>query len=294
MRVIRSSRRMQGWRQRVPPQPGRIGFVPTMGALHEGHLSLIHRARNQCDLVVVSIFVNPLQFGPTEDLSRYPRVFEDDRKLCRQAGVDILFAPDGKDFYPATFQTTVTVKQLTEQWEGEIRPTHFQGVTTVVTKLLNLIRPDMVYFGQKDYQQYVVVKQLVEDLHMPVKVVRCPTVREPDGLAMSSRNRYLRDEERQQAALLYGALMVGKRCLDAGERKGHLIQKAMARMFATHPSITVDYLVVCDAQTLTPLKRIESPAVLLGAIRLGKVRLIDNLLVRVGNENPGKASLMTR
>lgn len=289
MRVIRSSRRMQGWRQRISPPHRHIGFVPTMGALHEGHLSLIHRARNQCDLVVVSIFVNPLQFGPTEDLSRYPRVFDNDRKLCRQAGVDIVFAPDGRDFYPGTFQTTVTVNRLTEQWEGEIRPTHFQGVTTVVTKLLNLVRPDRVYFGQKDYQQYVVVKQLVEDLHIPVKVVRCPTVREPDGLAMSSRNRYLRDEERQQATLLYGALTVGKRCLEAGERKGHFIQKAMGCTFAAHPKIAVDYLAVCDAQTLAPLKRIKGEAVLLGAIRLGQVRLIDNILVRVSDRIPSKA-----
>jgi pantoate--beta-alanine ligase len=290
MRIIRSSRGMQSWRQRVSAQHGRIGFVPTMGALHEGHLSLIHRARNQCDLVIVSIFVNPLQFGPTEDLSRYPRVFEDDRKLCRQTGVDILFAPEGKDFYPATFQTTVTVNRLTEQWEGAIRPAHFQGVTTVVTKLLNLVRPDMVYFGQKDYQQYVVVKQLVEDLHMPVKVIRCPTVRESDGLAMSSRNRYLGDEERQQATLLWKALSAGKMFIAGGERNGEKIQKGMAKVFEKHQNISVDYLAVCDAQTLAPLKRIKGEAVLLLAIRLGKVRLIDNLLVRAGDKIPRNAS----
>ena len=280
MRVIRSLRELQRWRRRLSSTPKTIGFVPTMGALHKGHVSLLERARQQCDLVIVSLFVNPLQFGPSEDLRRYPRDFPADRRLCQKAGVDLLFVPDGKDLYPPSFQTTVTVDGLTKRWEGEVRPAHFQGVTTVVTKLLNLVAPHRAYFGQKDFQQYVVITQLVKDLNLPVKIVRCPTVREADGLALSSRNRYLANEQRQEAKVLYLALSEGERCIKAGERNGRRVQPSMARILAQHPGVSVDYLVVCDAQTLEPLKRIEGPVVLLGAIRLGSVRLIDNLLVR--------------
>lgn len=250
-----------------------------MGALHEGHVSLMQRARRQCDVVVVSLFVNPLQFGPSEDLSRYPRTFQADRQACQKVGVDLLFVPDGKEFYPQTFQTTVTVDRLTTRWEGAVRPTHFQGVTTVVTKLLNLVDPNRAYFGQKDYQQYVVIEQLVKDLNMPVKLVRCPTVREADGLAMSSRNRFLGKEERHQATLLYQALSAGKKAIASGERNGEKIQKAMGQVFKKQRNVSIDYLAVCDARTLEPLKRVDGQAVLLGAIRIGPVRLIDNVLI---------------
>lgn len=280
MRVISSLRGLDRWRTTVAQKGERIGFVPTMGALHAGHASLMERARRQCDVVVVSLFVNPLQFGPSEDLNRYPRTYQADRQACGKAGVDVLFVPDGKAFYPPTFQTAVTVDRLTKRWEGAVRPAHFQGVTTVVTKLLNLVRPHRAYFGQKDYQQYVVIEQLVEDLNMPVKIVRCPTVREADGLALSSRNRFLENDERRQATLLYQALSAGRKIIKGGERNGGKVQKAMAKVFKKQRNVSVDYLAVCDAQTLEPLKRVAGRAVLLGAIRIGPVRLIDNVLVR--------------
>ncbi|MDR4495135.1 MAG: pantoate--beta-alanine ligase, partial [Nitrospirales bacterium] len=250
------------------------------------HVSLMQRARRQCDIVVVSLFVNPLQFGPSEDLSRYPRTYQADRQACLKAGVNVLFVPDGKEFYPQAFQTTVTVDRLTQRWEGAVRPTHFQGVTIVVTKLLNLVRPHLAYFGQKDYQQYVVIEQMVEDLNMPVKIVRCPTVREADGLALSSRNRFLGKDERRQSTLLYHALSAGQKCIAGGERSGVKIQKAMAKVFQKQQNVSIDYLAVCDSQILEPLKRVDGQAVLLGAIRIGTVRLIDNLLVRI----PSRAS----
>ena len=279
MRVIRSLPGLKSWRRQFSSTIKTIGLVATMGALHEGHLSLMQRARRQCDVVVVSLFVNPLQFGPSEDLGRYPRTFQADRQSCQKAGVDVLFIPDGKAFYPTTFQTTVIVDRLTKRWEGAVRPTHFQGVTTVVTKLLNLVGPHQAYFGQKDYQQYVVIKQLVEDLNMPVKIVRCPTVREVDGLAMSSRNRFLGKDERRQATLLYQALSAGRKALASGERNGEKIRKVMFKVFKKQQNVSVDYLAVCDSQTLEPLKRFDDQAVLLGAIRIGTVRLIDNVLI---------------
>jgi len=278
MRVISSLQGLHTWRRRVGQQNPRIGLVPTMGALHEGHLSLIHRARQQSDVVVVSLFVNPLQFGPSEDLSRYPRTFQADRQSCRKAGVDVLFVPKGSDLYPPTFQTMVTVTRLAQCWEGESRPTHFQGVTTVVTKLLNLVAPHQAYFGQKDYQQWLVVKQLVEDLNMTVKIVRCPTVREKDGLAMSSRNRYLGTKEREWATVLYRALSAGVKAMKGGERSAMKVQGVMTGLCKNHPELSIDYLAVCHPLTLEPLKWIERNAVLLGAIRLGKIRLIDNIV----------------
>ena len=283
MRVIQSLRRLQVWRCRMGQQNPRIGFVPTMGALHEGHLSLMRRARKECDLVVVSIFVNPLQFGPAEDLGRYPRTFQADRKACEQAGVDLIFFPQVKDPYPSTFQTSVVVKQLTQRWEGETRPTHFQGVTTVVTKLLNLVGPHRAYFGQKDYQQYIVIKQLVEDLSLPVTIIRCPTVREADGLAMSSRNRYLGATERELATVLYRALSAGKKAITDGVRSGKKIQQNMMRLCKKHPELSIDYFTVCHPLTLEPLTRVDREAVLLGALRIGKVRLIDNIFAFLGS-----------
>ena len=250
-----------------------------MGALHAGHLSLIRRARKQSRLVVVSVFVNPLQFGPAEDLTRYPRKFKTDRRLCREAGVDLLFMPSGQELYPKDFYTSVTVKRLTQRWEGEVRPTHFEGVTTIVTKLLCLIRPQVTYFGQKDYQQYVVVKQLVRDLHFDVKVLRCPTVREYDGLACSSRNQFLGNAQRAQAGLLVKALHEGKKAIMDGQPSVRKIQNIMKQTLARHPEITLDYLAVCHPHTLEPLARMNGTVVLLGAIRLGGIRLIDNLFV---------------
>jgi pantoate--beta-alanine ligase len=250
-----------------------------MGALHAGHLSLIHRARKQCGTVVVSVFVNPLQFGPAEDLGRYPRSFHSDRRLCREAGVDLLFAPRPDKFYPSDFQTTVTVNRLTQRWEGEARPTHFQGVTTVVTKLFCAVRPHLAYFGQKDYQQCLVVKQLIRDLNWDMRMIRCPTIRESDGLAVSSRNRYLPANQRMKAGLLSRALCQGIDAIRNGERKVQTIQARMQKILGNDPDVHVEYLAICDADTLEPLTQLQGKVVVLGAIRIGKVRLIDNRLV---------------
>jgi len=245
-----------------------------MGALHEGHLSLIHQARKHCSTVVVSIFVNPLQFGPAEDLSRYPRRGKSDRQLCREAGVDLLFWPSREEFYPKDFQTSV------QRWEGEARPTHFEGVSSVVTKLLCLVRPDRTYFGQKDYQQLLVVTQLVKDLNIDTKIVRCPTIRESDGLALSSRNRYLSANQRTQAVCLSKALRQGVQAIKQGETNVRIIQNSMQKILKKISGVTVEYLSVCDTTTLEPLARVKGEVVLLGAIQLGNIRLIDNLLVR--------------
>ncbi len=259
---------------------GRIGFVPTMGALHAGHLSLIHRARKQCKTIVVSVFVNPLQFGPAEDLGRYPRSFNADRRLCQEAGVDLLLAPRPEELYSSDFQTTVTVNRLTQRWEGEARPTHFQGVTTVVTKLFCAVRPHLAYFGQKDYQQYLVVNQLVRDLNWDLRMVRCPTIRESDGLAVSSRNRYLSAAQRLQAGLLSKALRQGFDAIQSGERRVRTIQARMRKTLGNDPDVHVEYLTICHADNLEPLTQVQGEVVLLGAIKLGNIRLIDNRLVR--------------
>jgi pantoate--beta-alanine ligase len=280
MRVIHSIRSLHSWRRKQEPLNARIGFVPTMGALHAGHLSLIRRARTQCGTVVVSVFVNPLQFGPAEDLGRYPRSFNADRRLCREADVDLLFAPLPNELYPADFQTTVRVNRLTQRWEGEARPTHFQGVTTVVTKLFCMVRPHVAYFGQKDYQQFLVVNQLIRDLNWDMRLMSCPTIRESDGLAVSSRNRYLPAHQRKQAGQLSRVLRQGAEAIKMGERKAPIIQARMQKILEHDPDVQVEYLAICDANNLEPLTQLQGKVVLLGAIRLGHLRLIDNRLVR--------------
>ena len=251
-----------------------------MGALHEGHLSLIRRARKHCSTVVVSIFVNSLQFGPAEDLSRYPRPVKRDQQLCREVGVDLLFWPSSEEFYSKNFQTSVKVGRLSQRWEGEARPMHFEGVTTVVAKLLCLVRPNRSYFGQKDYQQYLVVRQLVQDLNINTKILRCPTIRESDGLALSSRNRYLSANQRTQAASLWAALRRGVQTIKQGTTSVRIIQSRMQKMLTKIPGIQVEYLAVCNAKTLEPLTSVQGEMVLLGAIQIGNIRLIDNLLLK--------------
>jgi pantoate--beta-alanine ligase len=257
-------------------------MVPTMGALHAGHRSLIREARLSCDAVVVSLFVNPRQFGPGEDFSRYPRRVRADAALCRAEGVDALFMPSRQAMYPRGFQTAVAVRDLARRWEGERRPGHFEGVATVVTKLFSLVRPGMAFFGQKDFQQSALIKRLVEDLGLGVRIIVCPTVRDYDGLALSSRNRHLTPAQRRAAPVLYEALQAGRTAILRGIRYGLQITHAMRKVIATEPTMRVDYLVVCDPETLEPLARVTKTAVLLGAVRLGRVRLIDNLLVRIG------------
>lgn len=279
MKIIRSPAAMTGWSERLRREGVTIGFVPTMGALHEGHRSLIREARLQCDALVVSIFVNPTQFGPREDLTKYPRPISDDRAICRQEGVDVCFEPTVEAMYPAGFQTTVTVPAVARRWEGEARPHHFPGVATVVTKLFGMVRPHRALFGQKDFQQSVLVQQLVKDLNLGVDIAVRPTVREQDGLAMSSRNVYLSPDERGRAVVLYKSLQAGAKVIRKGETDARIIQSAMAQVIIQESAVTTDYLAVCEPRTLEPVSFVTLRAVLLGAIRLGSVRLIDNLLV---------------
>ena len=279
MKIIRSLTAMVAWSERLVREGVRIGLVPTMGALHEGHRALIRAARLRCDALVVSIFVNPTQFGPQEDLAKYPRPISQDRALCRKEGVDICFEPTVEAMYPSGFQTMVTLPVIARRWEGEVRPHHFSGVATVVTKLFGIVHPQISLFGQKDFQQSTLVRQLVKDLNLGVEIIVCPTVREADGLAMSSRNVYLSPDERKRAVTLYKSLQAGAEAIRRGVTDGATIQEAMARIIKGEPAMTVDYLAVCDPHRLEPLSAVTSRVVLLGAVRIGSVRLIDNLLV---------------
>ena len=267
-----------------------MGFVPTMGALHDGHRSLIRAARLRCDALVVSIFVNPAQFSPTEDLSTYPRPIARDRALCRKEGVDICFEPTAQDMYPQGFQTTVTVPALARRWEGEARPHHFAGVATVVTKLFGMVHPHLALFGQKDYQQAVLVRKLAEDLNLGVAIQVGQTVRERDGLAMSSRNVHLSPDERRIAPLLSQALRAGRQMIEGGTSNVAAIERIMRQTIEQAPTIHVEYLAVCDQDSLDPLSIVADRAVLLGAVRIGSIRLIDNLLVKM----PGGKNRATR
>jgi pantoate--beta-alanine ligase len=279
MKVIRASNVVTRWSDGLRREQVTIGFVPTMGALHDGHRALIRAARLRCDALVVSIFVNPTQFGPNEDLAKYPRPISRDRALCRDEGVDVCFEPSLEAMYPAGFQTTVTVPALARRWEGAFRPHHFAGVATVVAKLFGMVRPHTAFFGQKDFQQAALVRQMVHDLNLGVAIVVRPTVREPDGLAMSSRNVYLTAGERAVAPVLYRSLTAGADAIRQGVIDGGAVQAAMSGIIRQESAVSVDYLAVCDVRTLEPLAVVTSRAVLLGAVRIGSVRLIDNLVV---------------
>ncbi len=286
MKIIRTARSMTAWSERLRREGVTIGFVPTMGALHDGHRSLIRAARLQCDALVVSIFVNPAQFSPTEDLSAYPRPIARDRALCREEGVDACFEPTVRVMYPEGFQTTVAVPALARRWEGEARPHHFAGVATVVTKLFGIVQPHLALFGQKDYQQAALVRQLVNDLNLSVAIEVRPTVREQDGLAMSSRNVYLSADERRLASLLSQALQAGKQMILGGMNDVAAIERIMRQTIEQEPTIHVEYMAVCDPDSLEPLSVVSARAVLLGAVRIGSIRLIDNLLVKIpGGKN---------
>lgn len=257
-----------------------IGFVPTMGYLHAGHLALAARARTENDVVVVSIFVNPTQFGPAEDLARYPRDLPRDLKLCEEAGVDLVFAPEPGEMYPAGFQTHVEVENLSRGLCGARRPGHFRGVATVVVKLFNIVQPTRAYFGEKDAQQLRVIRRLVRDLDLPLTIVPVPTVREPDGLAMSSRNVYLSAEERRAALVLYRALRLAEDLFARGERDAAAIAAGMEALIAAEPLARMDYLEVVDDETLEPVQKLERPALVALAVYFGKTRLIDNTVLR--------------
>ena len=255
----------------------RVAFVPTMGAIHAGHLSLVTRAHRSADRVVASIFVNPLQFGPREDYRRYPRPLARDKALLTEAGVDLLWLPELDELYPAGHRTRVRVPGLTEVLEGASRPGHFDGVTTVVAKLLNVVRPDVLWLGQKDAQQARVIEQMVVDLDLPVTVRRGETARDPDGLARSSRNAYLKPDERRQAAGLSRALTEVRRRLIAGERSASRLIAAVRRIWLRYPLVREDYVAVVDALTLEPVVRVRGRVLVAIAARVGKARLIDNL-----------------
>lgn len=259
-----------------------IGFVPTMGALHEGHMSLVRRAKLENDITVVSIFVNPIQFGPSEDLDSYPKNPEEDIRKLREADVDTAFLPDGSLMYPNDFSTYVTADSISDKLCGGLRPGHFRGVTTVVAKLLNITGPTRVYFGQKDFQQTVIVRRMARDLNFGVEVVVCPTVREDDGLAMSSRNLYLDAEQRRAAPVLYRALSAASDLLNSGQKSAQEARMFMEKTLAEEPVVThVDYASVYDPVTLEEVDEVESEVLLAVAARLGKVRLIDNVIVNL-------------
>jgi pantoate--beta-alanine ligase len=258
-----------------------VGFVPTMGYLHAGHASLMTVARTASDVVVASIFVNPLQFGPAEDLAAYPRDLAGDTAVAEREGVDLLFVPSGEEMYPEhAVRTSISVAEVSEPLEGRSRPTHFAGVATVVAKLFAIVGPCAAYFGEKDYQQLAVIRQMVRDLSIPVEVVGCPTVREADGLAMSSRNAYLTPEERAAAPVVHATLQAGRAAIDAGERDPAKVRVLMADLINAHPLARLDYAEVVDARTLQVVDPLEGELRLLAAVRFGKARLIDNLAAR--------------
>ena len=254
-----------------------VGFVPTMGALHDGHASLIRAARRETGFVVVSVFVNPAQFGPAEDFARYPRTLDADRAVCAEAGADLVFAPTVSEMYPAFSVTHVDVDELGDSLDGPARPGHFRGVCTVVLKLFNIVLPDVAFFGQKDAQQARIVRQMVRDLNVTVEVRVEPTVREPDGLAMSSRNRYLSPQERAAAPGIYRALLAARDRFTAGERDAGKLLERLGQDLAAVPGARVDYASVVDADTLRPVATVERPAVLAVAVYVGTTRLIDNV-----------------
>lgn len=277
MKVIETIAEMRKARRLVSDP---VGLVPTMGYLHEGHLSLVRLARKENSLVVVSIFVNPAQFGPSEDLSSYPRDMTRDLRLLKLEGTDLVFAPSAEEMYAQGFSTWVDVEQVTERLEGVSRPGHFRGVATVVAKLFNIVQPDRAYFGQKDAQQAVVIKKMVTEINMNLDIVLGPTIRERDGLALSSRNSYLNPEERQAATVLYKALSRAKQLWQKGETNADAIRRVMRLLIQQDPLAQEDYVSIADASTLEELSIIDCHALALLAVRIGKTRLIDNVTLK--------------
>jgi pantoate--beta-alanine ligase len=256
-----------------------IGFVPTMGALHAGHIALVQRAKQECAPVIASIFVNPKQFGPREDFAKYPRTLETDSEKFSTAGVDALFLPEAAEIYPPGFRTYVTVEGLSDRLEGRSRPGHFRGVATVVMKLLEIVQPQFAYFGRKDAQQVRIISQMARDLNLDTEIVICPIVREPDGLALSSRNAYLTANERRAATVLHRALEAARTELTAGIRDSLQLQAAMRQVFKAEPQATLDYAEIVDADAFEPITRVARPSYVLLAAFIGMTRLIDNLYV---------------
>jgi pantoate--beta-alanine ligase len=293
MEIIRTESWMKEKARLARAENHVIGFIPTLGALHEGHLSLIRRARTDCSRVFASIFVNPTQFGPNEDLSKYPRTFESDVAKLEAAGVDVLFAPDAKEIYPAGFGTYAEVEGIGNRLEGRSRPGHFRGVATVVLKLFNILQPQFAFFGRKDAQQVRILQQMTRDLNLDVEIVVCPIVREPDGLALSSRNVYLSAEERRAATILHRALEAASQQAKTGVRDAAQIQQIVIRVLAEEKLARVDYAEIVDAETFEPVTLIGTrPVYVLLAVHVGKTRLIDNLLIEPAQDSGGLKCLL--
>ena len=279
MRVIKNSQEMHDYAVKMKARGKTIGFVPTMGFLHEGHLSLVEAAGQKTDLVVVSIFVNPTQFGPSEDFRTYPRDTERDLSMLEQENTDIVFMPSAEEMYLQDFSSWVEIEKVTERLEGSCRPGHFKGVATVVAKLFNIVEPTRAYFGQKDAQQALVIKKMVADLNMNLEVIVAPTVRESDGLAMSSRNVYLNPQERQAATVLFKALTLARNLQEKGEKNADTIRQKMTALINKEPLAQIEYVSIADAETLEELAEIDKLALASLAVRFGKTRLIDNILL---------------
>jgi pantoate--beta-alanine ligase len=283
MEIIRTVSWMSQVARESRPKERIVGLVPTMGALHEGHFSLIRAAKSECAPVVVSIFVNPKQFGPSEDFQKYPRAFDADRAALENLGVDYLFAPTPEEMYPRGFRTTVAVEGLSEKFEGRSRPGHFHGVTTVVLKLLEIVQPNRAYFGRKDAQQARIIRQMALDLNLGTQIVVRPILREPDGLALSSRNVYLNAAERRAATALYRSLEAVRREITSGERNPAHLLVALRRVIDAEPAVALDYAEIVDAETLEPVVSLRGECLILLAAKVGKTRLIDNALIEQDN-----------
>jgi pantoate--beta-alanine ligase len=279
MKLVRSISEMNGLGRAARSRGAHLGLVPTMGALHEGHLSLVRAARERSDLVAASIFVNPTQFGPNEDFAKYPRALESDCALLEREGVELVFAPSVEEMYPQGAVSWVVVGGLSERLCGKSRPGHFRGVTTVVAKLFHIVEPDLAFFGQKDAAQVAIIRRMVRDLNMPVTIAVCPIVREPDGLAISSRNAYLSPQERQSALVLYRSLMRVQKLFESGERNSARLVAAAKQVFAGEPAVRLDYIEVVDPETLEPETAVTRRALMAVAALVGQTRLIDNILL---------------
>ncbi|HPD60409.1 MAG TPA: pantoate--beta-alanine ligase [Thermodesulfobacteriota bacterium] len=280
MKTIRSVSDMQQWAGATREARKKIVFVPTMGYLHEGHIALMREGKNRGDYLVVSIFVNPTQFGVGEDYEDYPRDLEGDSEKILSAGGDIIFAPSVKEMYPSAYQSFVSVEKVTQNLCGASRPTHFRGVTTVVAKLFNIVKPHVAIFGEKDYQQLVTIRQMTRDLNFDIEIIGMPTIREKDGLAMSSRNQYLSAEERKQARCLFNALSQAEKLYREGERNSKKLIDIATKIIHAQPTATIDYVKICHPETIEDLKWIDDKALMALAVKIGKTRLIDNRVLK--------------
>ena len=276
MKVVDSVKKMQSYSESLRRQGKRIAFVPTMGYFHEGHLGLMKEAKKMADCVVVSIYVNPTQFGPQEDFSKYPRDLNRDLKMAQSAGVDVIFYPPNNEMYPAGYQTYVDVEKVTKNLCGMSRPGHFRGVTTVCCKLFNIVKPHIAVFGKKDFQQFVSIRRMVDDLNMDLQITGLPTVREADGLAMSSRNKYLQKNERLSALALFKSLKLAQKLYSGGETKSSVIISKVEKLIKRAPYTAIDYIKICSTKTLNDVEEIKNQSVLALAVKVGTTRLIDN------------------